>query len=92
MRAGRKRSKVKGNSHMHGVVLTMTEQNRRYLIEEIGKLLSDFWRIKELADQDYGPQHIINKKLANMHEDAPHIPHFRVVGSIFLQLSICIIQ
>ena len=35
----------------------MTEQNRRYVTKEIGKLLSEIWRIKGLAEQEYGPQH-----------------------------------
>ncbi|GAB6264676.1 MAG: hypothetical protein M0Q47_00400 [Methanothrix sp.] len=51
-------------------VLTMTEQNRRYVQKEIGRLLSDIWRIKGLAEQEYGPQHPITKKLAGMHGDA----------------------
>ena len=41
----------------------MTEQNRRYVNKEIGKLLSEIWRIKGLAEQEYGPQHPIIKKL-----------------------------
>jgi len=48
----------------------MTEQNRKYIQNEIGKLLSDIWRIKGLAGQEYGPQHPITKKLASMHGDA----------------------
>ena len=48
----------------------MTEQNRRYVNKEIGKLLSEIWRIKGLVEQEYGPQHPITKKLASMHEDA----------------------
>ena len=48
----------------------MTEQNRKYVTKEIGKLLSEIWRIKELAEQEYGPQHLITKKLASMHADA----------------------
>jgi hypothetical protein len=48
----------------------MTEQNRRYVIMEIGKLLSEIWRIKGLAEQEYGQQHSITKKLASMHVDA----------------------
>ncbi len=53
-----------------GVALSMTEQNRKYVTKEIGKLLSEIWRIKGLAEQEYGPQHPITKKLASMHEDA----------------------
>jgi hypothetical protein len=45
----------------------MTEQNRKYIIKEIGKLLSDIWRIKGIAEQEYGTQHTITKKLVNMH-------------------------
>ena len=48
----------------------MTEQNRKYITKEIGKLLSDIWRIKGLAEQEYGPMHPITKKLAGMHADA----------------------
>jgi len=48
----------------------MTEQNRRYVMKEIGRLLSEIWRIKGLAEQEYGPQHPITKKLADMHEEA----------------------
>ena len=48
----------------------MTEQNRNYIKKEIGKLLSDIWRVKGLAEQEYGPQHSITKKLASMHAEA----------------------
>jgi hypothetical protein len=48
----------------------MTEQNRKYITKEIGKLLSDIWRIKGLAEQEYGPRHPITRKLAGMHVDA----------------------
>jgi hypothetical protein len=48
----------------------MTEQNRKYVTKEIGKLLSEIWRIKGLAEQEYGAQHPITKKLACMHADA----------------------
>jgi hypothetical protein len=48
----------------------MTEQNRKYVTKEIGKLLSEIWRIKGLAEQEYGPKHPITKKLASMHADA----------------------
>jgi len=41
----------------------MTEQNRKYVTKEIGKLLSEIWRIKGLAEQEYDPQHPITKKL-----------------------------
>jgi hypothetical protein len=43
----------------------MTEQNRKYVTKEIGKLLSEIWRIKGLAEQEYGPQHPITKKLGS---------------------------
>src|SRR5512137_2362147 len=39
----------------------MTKQNRRHVIKEIGKLLSEIWRIKGLAEQEYGPRHPIAK-------------------------------
>lgn len=48
----------------------MTEQNRNYINKEIGKLLSEIWRIKGMAEQEYGPQHSITKKLSSMHVDA----------------------
>ena len=48
----------------------MTEQNRRYVTKEIGKLQSEIWRIKGLAEQENGPKHPITKKLASMHEEA----------------------
>ena len=51
----------------------MTEQNRRYVQKEIGRLLSEIWRVKGLAEQEYGPQHPITKKLAGMHEDAQEL-------------------
>jgi hypothetical protein len=51
----------------------MTEQNRKYVTKEIGKLLSEIWRIKGLAEQEYGPQHPITKKLARMHGDAQEL-------------------
>ena len=44
----------------------MTEQNRKCITKEIGKLLSDIWRIKVLAEQEYGSQHPITKKLSGM--------------------------
>ena len=48
----------------------MTEQNRNYIKKEIGKLLSDIWRIKGLSEQEYGSGHPITKKLISMHGDA----------------------
>ena len=51
----------------------MTEQNRKYIIKEIGKLLSETWRIKGLAEQEYGPQHPITKKLACLHEEIQNL-------------------
>jgi hypothetical protein len=51
----------------------MTEQNRRYIQKEIGKLLSDVWRIKGLSEQEYGQQHPITKKLARMHVDVQEL-------------------
>ncbi len=53
-----------------GAVELMTEQNRKYIMKEIGKLLSEIWRIKGLAEQEYGPKHPITKKLDGMHADA----------------------
>jgi hypothetical protein len=51
----------------------VTEQNRKYVTKEIGKLLSEIWRIKGLAEQEYGPQHAITKKLGSMHVDAQEL-------------------
>ena len=48
----------------------MTEQNRNYIKKEVGKLPSEIWRIKGLAEQEYGLEHPITRKLASMHEDA----------------------
>lgn len=47
----------------------MTEQNRKYIRNEISKLLSQIWRIKGLSEQEYGSNHPITKKLINMHKD-----------------------
>ena len=51
----------------------MTEQNRKYVTKEIGKLLSEIWRIEGLAEQEYGPQHAITKKLSGIHADAQEL-------------------
>jgi hypothetical protein len=48
----------------------MTEQNRNYIKKEIGRLLSEIWRIKGLSEQEYGPKHPITKKLSSMHANA----------------------
>ena len=48
----------------------MTEQNRKYITKEIGKLLSEIWRLKGLAEQEYGLPHPITKKLSCMHANA----------------------
>jgi hypothetical protein len=48
---------MKGGLQENGAAITMTEQNRRYVTKEIGKLLSEIWRIKGLAEQEYGPEH-----------------------------------
>jgi hypothetical protein len=53
-----------------GAARIMTEQNQKYITKEIGKLLSEIWRIKGLTEQEYGLQHPIIKKLSSMHEDA----------------------
>jgi hypothetical protein len=54
----------------NGIGDFMTEQNRKYIMKEIGRLLSEIWRIKGLSEQEYGPQHPITKKLGSMHEEA----------------------
>lgn len=51
----------------------VTDQNRKYITKEISKLLSDIWRIKGLAEQEYGPQHLITKKPGSMHADAQEL-------------------
>jgi len=61
---------MKGGLRENGASITMTEQNRRYVTKEIGKLLSEIWRVKGLAEQEYGLEHPIAKKLASMHEEA----------------------
>lgn len=48
----------------------MTEQNRNYIKKEIGKRLSDIWRVKGLSEQEFGPMHPITKKLSSMHAEA----------------------
>jgi len=48
----------------------MTEQNRNYIKKEIGKLLSEIWRIKGLSEQEYGSNHPITKGLNKMHGEA----------------------
>ena len=48
----------------------MTEQNRNYIKKEIGKVLSEIWRIKGLSEQEYGSNHPITKKLITMHGEA----------------------
>jgi len=47
----------------------MTEPNRKYITKEIGKLLSEIWRIKGLSEQEYGQQHPITKKLISVRAD-----------------------
>jgi hypothetical protein len=68
MLAAKRKGKMRG--HFLGNSGRMTEQNRKYIMKEIGKILSDIWRIKGLTEQEYGPQHPITKKLGRMHEDA----------------------
>jgi hypothetical protein len=51
----------------------VTDQNRKYITKEISKLLSEIWRIKGLAEQEYGSQHPITKKLSGMHADAQEL-------------------
>ena len=66
----------------------MTEQNRKYITKEIGKLLSDIWRIKGPAEQEYGPQHPMTKKL----EPNPcyHLIHIDLDASLVkIAVGIC---
>jgi hypothetical protein len=51
----------------------MAEQNRNYIKKEIGKLLSEIWRIKGLSEQEYGSNQPITKKLSSMHEQAQEL-------------------
>jgi hypothetical protein len=44
----------------------ITKQNRKYITKEVGKLLSDIWRIKELEQQEFGSHHPITRKLGSM--------------------------
>lgn len=53
----------------------MIEQNRRYIKKEVGKLLSEIWRIKGLSEQEYGLEHPITKKLKGMHADTQALLH-----------------
>jgi hypothetical protein len=55
----------------------MTEQNRNYIKKEIGKLLSEIWRVKGLSEQEYGSNHPITKKLISVHEASPGICYKR---------------
>ncbi len=55
-----KKVKCDGIERHDGAARLMTEQNRKYITKEIGKLLSR-WRIKGVAEQKYGPQHPITK-------------------------------
>ena len=41
-------------------------------MREIGKLFSEIWRIKVLAEKEYGPRHPITKKLSSMHAMPRH--------------------
>ena len=66
--AGRRNANVKCAGGLR--TDTMTEQNRRYIMKEIGKLLSEIWQIRAMAEQEYGPAHPITKKLSSMHSDA----------------------
>lgn len=52
----------------------MTKQNRKYVLKENGRDLSEIWRVKGLAEQEYGPQHPITRKLAGMHADVQALP------------------
>jgi len=53
--------------------MDMTDQNRNYIRKEIGKLLSEIWRIKGLSEQEYGSDHPITKKLISMHGEAQEL-------------------
>jgi len=44
-------------------------------MKEIGKLLADIWQIKAMAEQEYGPNHHLTKKLQNMHSEAQSLLH-----------------
>jgi hypothetical protein len=55
--------------HPHG------DRAKSQVRKQGSKLLSEIWRIKGLAEQEYGPQHPITKKLASMHEDAQKLLH-----------------
>ena len=51
----------------------MTEQNRNYIKKEIGKLLSEIWRIKGLSEQEYGSNHPITKKANQYAQGYPSV-------------------
>jgi hypothetical protein len=44
-----------------GVERHIAKQNHKHVIKEIGKHLSEIWRIKGLAEHEYGPHHPITK-------------------------------
>jgi len=48
----------------------MTDQNRKYIMKEVGKLLSEMWRIRGLAEQEYGSSHPVTRTLSRMHAEA----------------------
>jgi hypothetical protein len=70
LKAGNEKDKMKWRSSRRRSRNNHDRANRRYITKEIGKLLSEIWRVKGLAEQEYGMQHPITKKLASMHEDA----------------------
>lgn len=57
---------------LHGckLVSSWPKKNRNYIKKEIGKLLSEIWRIKGLSEQEYGSNHPITKKLGIIREEA----------------------
>jgi hypothetical protein len=55
---------------IHIEMLNTTERNRKYIKEEIGKLLSEIEQIEGLAEREYGTQHPITKNLSSMHANA----------------------
>ena len=53
----------------------MNWPNRKYIKKEVGRLLSEIWRIKGLSEQEYGLDHLITKKLSGIHADAHALLH-----------------
>jgi hypothetical protein len=70
----------------------MTEQNRKYITKEIGKLLSEIWRIKGRSEQEYGMDHPITKKLIRQHDDVQALLWVELTHNYHLRSKLKILQ